>query len=155
MTDTERAALIEFQRKVSSLERAVSGAIEVATETKRRINLLKRAANEAPVANQQLINQAKAFDDEINEILNQLRGGRENTETPPPSISMRIGYIADTIRLSSVKPTQTQMDQYNLSEAEFRPVLARLKSLVENGLPNFEKTLEAAGAPLTPGRLPQ
>jgi len=30
-----------------------------------------------------------------------------------------------------------------------------LKSLVENDLPRFEKALEEAGAPLTPGRLPQ
>jgi len=33
--------------------------------------------------------------------------------------------------------------------------LALLKKLVEVDLPAFEKQLEAAGAPLTPGRLPQ
>jgi uncharacterized phage infection (PIP) family protein YhgE len=155
MTDAERAELVAFQRKVSELQRAVGGANEVATATKTRIGFLKRAANEAPVANQQFINQAKAFDDEINDIINELRGGRENSDTPPPSISSRVGTIANTIRLSSVKPTQTQIDQYNLSEAEFQPVLARLRKLVENDLPAFEKTLENAGAPLTPGRLPQ
>lgn len=155
MSDQERAALVNFQRKVSGLQRAVSGAIEVGNATKTRIGFLRRAASEAPVANQQFINQAKAFDDEINSILNALRGGRENTDIPPPSISSRIGFIADTIRLSTVKPTQTQIDQYDLSESEFRPVLARLKNLVENELPRFEKTLEEAGAPLTPGRLPQ
>ncbi|MDQ4120283.1 MAG: glycosyl hydrolase [Acidobacteriota bacterium] len=155
MTDAERAALVEFQRKISGLQRAVGGAIEVANSTRTRIGLLKRAANEAPVANQQFINQAKAFEDEINQILNALRGGRENTDIPPPSISSRIGFIADTIRLSTIKPTQTQIEQYNLSESEFRPVLARLRNLVENEVPRFEKTLEEAGAPLTPGRLPQ
>jgi hypothetical protein len=155
LTDAERLALVEFQRKVSSLQRSISGAIEVATTTKVRIGFLRRAANEAPVSNQQFISQAKAFDDEINSILNDLRGGRENTDIPPPSISTRIGFIADAIRLSTIKPTQTQIEQYNLSESEFRPVLARLKNLVEKELPRFEKTLEEAGAPLTPGRLPQ
>ena len=155
MTDAERAELVAFQRKLSVLQRAVSGANEVATSAKTRIGFLKRAANEAPVANQQLINQAKQFDDEINNIINTLRGGRENTDTPPPSISSRVSIVADTIRLSSVKPTQTQIEQYNLSEAEFNPVLARLRKLVEVDLPAFEKTLENAGAPLTPGRLPQ
>ncbi len=155
MTDAERTELVAFQRQLSDLQRSVGGANQVATETKTRIGFLKRAANEAPVANQQLINQAKAFDDEINDIINELRGGRENSDTPPPSISSRVSVVADTVRLSSVKPTQTQIAQYNLSASEFKPVLARLRKLVEVDLPAFEKTLENAGAPLTPGRLPQ
>ncbi len=155
MTDAERAELIVFQRQVSVLQRSVGGANEVATQTKTRIGFLKRAAAQAPVANQKFIEQAQAFDDQINDIINELRGGRENSETPPPSISSRVNFVADAIRLSSIKPTQTQIDQYNLSEAEFRPLLARLKNLVENDLPRFEKALEEAGAPLTPGRLPQ
>ncbi|MEO8074545.1 MAG: glycosyl hydrolase, partial [Acidobacteriota bacterium] len=155
MTDAERAELVAFQRQLSELQRSVGGANEVATATKTRIGFLKRAASEAPVANQQLINQAKQYDDQINNIINELRGGRENTDTPPPSISSRVSIVADTIRLSTVKPTQTQIDQFNLSSAEFKPVLARLRKLVEVDLPAFEKQLEAAGAPLTPGRLPQ
>lgn len=155
MTDAERQTLAAFQRQVSDLQRAVNGAVDVATATKTRIGFLRRAASEAPVANQQFINQAKQYDDEINWILNQLRGGRENTDIPPPSIRSRVNTIADTIRLSLTKPTQTQLDQYNLSNSEFQPVLARLRKLVEVDLPAFEKALEQAGAPLTPGRLPQ
>ena len=155
MTDAERETLVAFQRNISDLQRAVSGAIAVAGETERRIGFLKRAANEAPVANQNLISQAKQYADEINDILNKLRGGRENTETPPPSIASRVEIVADTIRLSSVAPTQTQIDQYDLSNTEFQPVLARLRKLVEIDLPAFEKQLESAGAPLTPGRLPE
>ncbi len=155
MTEAERAELVAFQRQLSDLQRAVGGANQVAIETKMRIGFLKRAANEAPVANQQLINQSKAFDDEINDIINELRGGRENSDTPPPSISSRVSIVADTIRLSTIKPTQTQIAQFNLSNAEFKPVLARLRRLVEVDIPAFEKTLENAGAPLTPGRLPQ
>ena len=155
MTDAERAELVAFQRQLSNLQRAVGGANEAATVAKTRIGFLKRAANDAPVANQQLINQAKQFDDEINDIINELRGGRENSDTPPPSIISRVSLVADTIRLSTIKPTQTQIDQYNLSNTEFQPILARLRKLVEVDLPAFEKQLEQSGAPLTPGRLPQ
>lgn len=155
MTEAERAELVAFQRQLSDLQRAVGGANQVATETKIRIGFLKRAASEAPVANQQLINQAKAYDDEINDIINELRGGRENSDIPPPSITSRVSIVADTVRLSTIKPTQTQIAQYDLASTEFRPVLARLRKLVEVNLPAFEKTLENAGAPLTPGRLPQ
>ncbi len=155
MTDSERAVLAEFQQKVSTLQRAVSGAGDVATATKTRIGLLKRAAQDAPVENKMLIEQANAYNNEIDFLLNELRGNRENSDIPPPSISSRIGNIAGTIRLSTIKPTQTQFDQYDLSSAEFKPVLARLKKLVEVDLPTFERSLEAAGAPLTPGLLPQ
>ena len=155
MTAAEIATLGEFQRKVSSLQRSIIGASTVGGETKTRVGLLKRAAQDAPVENKKLIEQANAYDDEIDFLLNELRGGREDSDIPPPSISSRVGNIAQTIRLSTVKPTQTQIEQYELSNSEFKPILVRLKKLVEVDLPAFEKQLEAAGAPLTPGRLPQ
>jgi len=155
MTPAELLALTEFQRKVSALQRAVNAANDVATQTKARITLLRRAANEAPVANQKLVDDAKALDKKIDEILNELRGGRENSEIPPPSISSRIGNVAGTIRLSSTKPTQTQIEHFNIADSEFKPVLARLKALVDVEIPKLEKALEDAGAPLTPGRLPE
>lgn len=146
--------LADFQRKVSNLQRAVGAANNVATEAKTRIGLLRRAAAEAPTDNKKLIDQADAFDNEIDALINEIRGGRANTEIPPPSIAQRIGNVAGTIRLSTIKPTQSQVTNYELANSDFGPVLAKLKKLIETDLPKFEKELEAAGAPLTPGRLP-
>lgn len=155
MTDAERAALSDFQRKVAALQRAVGGASDAATAAKTRITLLKRAAMEAPAENAKLISQAATYNKEIDMLINELRGGRESSDIPPPSISSRVGTISGSIRLSSVRPTQTQLDQYQLASGEFNPVLARLRTLIDVDLPKFEKALEDAGAPLTPGRLPQ
>ncbi len=155
MSAADLASLAEFQKRVSTLQRSVSGAGDAAAAAKTRIGLLKRAAQDAPVDNKDLVAQADAFDNEINGLLNALRGGRENSDIPPPSITSRIGDVAGSIRLSTIKPTQTQLDQYELSSSEFAPVLARLRTLIETDLPRFEKTLEDAGAPLTPGRLPK
>ncbi len=154
MTDAERKTLAEFQRKVSNLQRSVNAASGVANETAASISLLKRAAAEAPVDNKRLIDQAAAFENEVRAILHELRGGRANSDIPPPSISTRINTVANTIRLSTITLTKTQLEQFALSDSEFKPVLARLKKLVEVDIPAFEKQLEAAGAPLTPGRLP-
>lgn len=154
MTPDEIAALSAFQKKVFVLQRAVGGAADVAQQMKSRIALLRRSAQEAPVENAKLLAQAEAFDNEIDLIIHELRGGRENSEIPPPTLAERIGYVASTTRLSTVRPTQTQLDQYALVDSEFKPLLARLKKLVETDVPAFEKTLEAAGAPLTSGRLP-
>jgi photosystem II stability/assembly factor-like uncharacterized protein len=155
MTPAERQLLADFQRRVSNLQRSLVGASEVANSTKARVTLLKRAAQEAPVENKRFIDQAEAFDNEIDAIINELRGGRENSDIPPPSISNRVSTVAGTIRLSTVRPTQTQVEQFELANSLFKPLLERLRRLVEVDIPRFEKTLEENGAPLTPGRLPQ
>jgi photosystem II stability/assembly factor-like uncharacterized protein len=154
MSEAELQALSDFQKKVAALQRSVGAATATSNEVKTRIGLLKRSAAEAPVDNAKLVAQAEAFDNEIDAIINALRGGRENTETPPPSITSRVGYVAERIRLSTVRPSQTQLAQYELASSEFQPVLARLRKLVDTDLPAFEKALEAAGAPLVPGQLP-
>jgi len=147
-------ALSEFQRNVANLQRSVGGATAAAAEAKSRITLLKRSAQEAPVDNAKLLAEGERLDDEIDSIINELRGGRENTDTPPPSINERIAYVADRIRLSTIRPSQTQMAQYELANTEFAPVLARLRKLIDLDLPAFEKELDAAGAPLIQGQIP-
>jgi len=154
MAAAELQSLSDFQRKVSVLQRAAAASIEAANEAKARIGLLKRSAAEAPVDNAKLVERAEALDNEIDSIINALRGGRENTDIPPPSVIARVGYVADRIRLSTVTPSQTQVQQYELSNSLFQPVLSRLRKLVDIDIPAFEKELEAAGAPLVPGQLP-
>lgn len=154
MTPAERVALADFQRKVSLLQRSVNGALSAATEAKTRIGLLRRSAQEAPTSNQSLVNEAKALDKRIDDILNELRGGREDSDIPPPPLNQRINNVAGTIRLSSTKPTETQLNNYNIVMNEFKPLLARLRALIDVEIPKLEKALEDAGAPLVPGRLP-
>jgi hypothetical protein len=58
------------------------------------------------------------------------------------------------VRFSLAKPTQTHIESYNVAAAEFTDVLAKLHTLVEVDLAKLEKDMEAAGAPWTPGRVP-
>ena len=58
-------------------------------------------------------------------------------------------------RFSLAKPTQSHIDQYNIAAAEFADVLSKLRSLVDVDLAKLEKDMEAAGAPWTPGRVPE
>ena len=154
MSGAELQALSDVQKKVSELQRSVGASIAAANEAKTRIGQLKRSAQEAPVDNANLVMRSEALDNEIDAIINALRGGRENSDIPPPSINSRVGYVAERIRLSTVRPSQTQMQQYDLASSEFQPVLARLRKLVDTDVPAFEKALVAAGAPLVPGQLP-
>jgi hypothetical protein len=154
MTPDDLRVLGEFQRNVGSLERSVGAAIASAAEAKSRIGLLRRSAQEAPVENTRLIAESERLDDEIDSIINSLRGGREDSDIPPPSLNDRVRYIAERIRLSSLRPTRTQLEQYDLANSEFQPVLARLRKLVDLDMPALEKALADAGAPLIQGQLP-
>ena len=154
MSASDLATLSGFQMKLGALQRSSIAGIGAATDAKAKIGLLKRSAQEAPVDNSRLVAEAERLDNEIDSILNDLRGGRENTDTPPPSLNDRIGYVAERIRLSTITPSRTQVEQYELVNSELQPVLARLRKLIDTDLPALQKALDAAGAPLVPGQLP-
>ena len=158
MSPADRAALGEFQQKVARLQRAVSGALETANQLKTRIGLIRRALNETPSADPRLTDDAVAIDKKTNEILKALRGDqalRARQENLPDSISELVGTIVGGQRMAIQRPTQTQMDHYTAAAAEFGQVLARLRALIEGDLMKLEKSMEAAGAPWTPGRIPE
>ena len=45
--------------------------------------------------------------------------------------------------------------QYNAAAQDFEQTLAQLRQLIEGDLARLEKQMEAAGAPWTPGRIPE
>ena len=158
MSTAERAALVEFQQKVARLQRAVAGSIETANQLRTRLGLIKRALLETPAAEARLTDDASAIENKTNDILKALRGDqalRARQESLPASITERVGTIVSGQRMSIQRPTQTQMDHYAAAAAEFDQVLTRLRTLIEGDLAKLEKAMEAAGAPWTPGRIPE
>jgi hypothetical protein len=115
---------------------------------------MKRAAQEAPGSTQALLNEVNAIDDKADDILGALRGGRELSDTPSPSINQRISSITQRIRMSALRPTQSQQDQYAIASDDFKAAMAKLKTLLEVDLPKLEKGLDAVGAPWSAGRMP-
>jgi photosystem II stability/assembly factor-like uncharacterized protein len=158
MLATDRAALVEFQQKAARLQRAVSGALEAANALKPRLVLIRRALLETPAAPEQLLADATALDRRTNDVLRALRGDnalRARNVNLPPSIAERVGDIVGAQRTSTSRPTQTHMNQYALAAQEFETTLSQLRQLIEVDLARLEKQMEAAGAPWTPGRIPE
>lgn len=154
MTAQDRTILAEFQQKAIRLQRAVTAALDAATTAKTKIGLMKRAAQEAPGSNQALLNDVNALDDKADDILQALRGGRALSDIPPPSINQRVSAIIQRIRLTALRPTQTQQEQYAIAAEEFKALLAKLKTLTDVDLAKLDKTLETVGAPWSAGRVP-
>lgn len=157
MPAQDRAALLEFQQRVARLQRALIGATETVNLTRTRLVAIKRAILETPAATSQMSAEAAAIEKNLNEIRRALSGDntlRARNENTPPSITQRVSGIVGDQAMSTSRPTETQVAQYNFAAQEFEGVLSRLRTLVESDLTRLEKALEAAGAPYTPGRIP-
>ncbi|PYS81817.1 MAG: hypothetical protein DMF70_08815 [Acidobacteria bacterium] len=158
MNAADRAALVEFQQKVARLQRAVSGASEAANALKPRLVAIRRALLETPSAGESLLADASTLDKRTNEVLRALRGDtalRQRNMNLSPSINERVGEIVGSQRMSTARPTQTQVNQYAAASADFETALQQLRQLIEVDLSKLEKQMEAAGAPWTPGRIPE
>ena len=158
MSTTDRSALVEFQQKAVRLQRAVSGATQAANALRPRLTAIKRAISETPALPHSLYDNAMALEKRANEIVRALSGdteARRRNMITSPSISDRVGYVVGAQRMSTSRPTQTQANQYAAAAQDFETVLGQLRQLIEVDLTRLEKQLEAAGAPWTPGRIPE
>ena len=158
MSAEDRQAQEAFLRKVGRLYRAVYGATRTAEDVQSRLKQIRDALRETPAAEKQLGEVADSLEQGDREILRALRGDIEvarHSEPVPSSIDDRVNSILEGERFSLAKPTQSNLDSYNIGAAEFTEALAKLHQLVERDLAKLEKDMEAAGAPWTPGRVPE
>ncbi len=154
----DRAALHEFQQKTARLYRAVSGSIRTADDLKARVKAIRRALLETPADTRPLVATTDELDARLNAILRKLRGDQAlaaRNENVPPSIEDRVQSIMGGTRWSVTAPTATHQQAYQIASEEFSQELAKLRALVETDLTKLEKSMEAVGAPWTPGRLPE
>jgi photosystem II stability/assembly factor-like uncharacterized protein len=158
MTAADRAAQEEFLRKTARLYRAVSGALHTSEDIESRLKSIRTALRETPAAEKQLDAVADEIEQRNREILRALRGDVEiarRQEPIPSSIAQRVDTVLEGERFSLAKPTQSHIDSYSIAASEFAEQLAKLHTLVDVDLNKLEKDMEAAGAPWTPGRVPE
>ena len=146
-----------FQQKVWNLERAVRGAVKWADEADNRLKYTRKALYDTPESDTALLAESQRLQTELDDILVALRGDetreKRNVFTPP-SILERVTRISGSQWDTTSAPTQTERDAYGWAADAFTSELARLRTFASD-LEAFESSLEAAGAPWTPGRLPE
>ena len=153
----DRTAQEDFNRRVSRLYRAFSGALNSANELQARLKSIRKALQDTPNSDA-LLAQADSIEKQNTEILRALRGDiviAARSENVPTSINDRLQGIMEGERFSIAKPTQTHVDAYNIASDEFTQQLSKLHTLLQVDVMNLEKAMEAAGAPWTPGRIPE
>ena len=149
--------MMAFQKKLARLQRAVDGAVKAAEEAQKRLEYVRKAFLDTPAADRALLAEARAAEQRLNQILTRLRGDRtrsKRSEPEPPSVNGRVQQAVRSQWYTTSAPTQTQRDAYRHAGEEFTDLLAKLRALIEQDLARLEERLEAAGAPWTPGRIP-
>jgi photosystem II stability/assembly factor-like uncharacterized protein len=155
-TQEERVSMVDFEEKVSKLQKALTATEEAATEAGTRLDSIKRAIDATPSLSPKLHETALNLQRELDAINLALSGDRlwrAHNEGTPASISERIQSAGSSTRGTS-HPTKTSMEQYQIGSDELAVQIPKLKKLIETDIKNLEKQLDAAGAPPTPGRLP-
>jgi esterase/lipase superfamily enzyme len=66
-----------------------------------------------------------------------------------------VNTISGEMALTLGRPTATHEQQYQIASDLFGIERPKLKTLVDVDIPSVEKELERAGAPYTPGRVPE
>jgi photosystem II stability/assembly factor-like uncharacterized protein len=155
LKQADRAAALEYQQKVTRLQRAFNGASELAGECKARITAVRRALVDSPT-DLKLLDEAVKLDTRITAIVRKLRGNetlRGLESGAPSTVSSRVNSAAAGARGLTGAPTGTQELNYRIAFEELSEEMTKLKA-VEADLDKFEKQLDAAGVPYTPGRRP-
>jgi photosystem II stability/assembly factor-like uncharacterized protein len=156
-TQEERTSMIEFQEKLGKLQKALTATQEAATEAGTRLDSIKRAIDAVPSLSPKLHETALALQrdlDAINLALSGDRIWRSHNEGTPASISERIQAAGSSGR-GTGHPTKTAIEQYQIGSDELALQIPKLRKLIDTDIKNLEKQLDAAGAPPTPGRLPE
>lgn len=154
----DKAAALAFHEKTAHLQRAVLGAQRAADEAQKRIDYLRKAFSRTPSASPAILDEIGDIEARLKDLLITLRGDRilsRANEPTPLSIAGRVGDIVWGGWYTSSAPTKTQMDSYDAAAAQFVPVLEGLRRIAKVDLVAVEEKLEAAGAPWTPGRVPE
>jgi hypothetical protein len=162
MLDGEAAprspAVVAFQQQSARLQRAVMGASSLLSETLVRVQALRRALNETPLADDKLPTDARELERKVRDLQTQLSGDNtmsRRSEPAPTSLVGRLGGITGGLWGNTLdEPTATQRRQYEIVAAEFEKILTQLRPLIETELKRVEDAAEAAGAPWTSGRVP-
>lgn len=155
----DRQAMIDFNKKVAELSGVMQGTENYANGIKTRLlsiaQLLDGATNAPPDLMKKALDLSKQIDD-ILFVFNGKVPAASEEENPPAPVPMyvRLGKIAYISYGSTSEPTQTQKECYRILTEEFPPQYEKIKRIGEVELPAIEASLNAIGAPATPGRLP-
>lgn len=154
ISDKDKSALDEFNKKVAELTRTVSGTDAWRAEMVNKLAYIKKAVIESekvPVDTYTKILNIEINLEDLNRKLNgdQLRGKYEGAV--PTSIKQRIDIISSGLWSTTSAPTETFYQNFEVAKNKFNELSGSVKA-IEEEINQIESILDKYGAPYTPGR---
>jgi photosystem II stability/assembly factor-like uncharacterized protein len=154
ISEKDKNALNEFNKKVAELTRTITGADAWRAELVNKLGYLKKAVLESekvPVDTYSKILTIELNLEDLNRKLNgdQLRGKYEGGV--PTSIKQRVEIITSGLWSTTSAPTETFIQNFDAASSKVNELSVSLKSIGEE-MKQIESILEKYGAPYTPGR---
>jgi len=152
----DHQALLEFAMQSNDLYRAIAGANRAMDEIQARIDHLLKAATDTPSSSEAQEQSLRALNTRMHDLKVKLSGDStisSRSEAVPMSITSRIGNIVGGHWDSQSAVTGNYRDSYAIAAQQFSEALGELKSISAD-LAEVEASLQADGAPWTPGRIP-
>jgi photosystem II stability/assembly factor-like uncharacterized protein len=144
-----------FLARLSAVSRATSAATQAVSEALKRVETLGTALDRSRSAPDGLDIELNSIRQELYSIEEALVGNRSRATVEdggPPNITRRLRVAQIGTAWSTYGPTPTHRRSLEIAETELAGVRERLDTVLEQRLPAFEKKLEQAEAPWTPGR---
>jgi hypothetical protein len=157
MQESDRAAVLDFQKRAARLQRAVMGADKATADALTRVKYIRKALDLMQNVDPKLLAQVNALETTLHDVDDQINGDpvlRSHNEPAPPSLMDRVNTSVGVLTTTSATTT-TEREALQLAQDAAAKMLDRLRTAVQTDLAAIEKQLNAAGAPWTPGRIPE
>ena len=151
----DREAVMAFARKTGELQRAALGALDALGDGLGQIAIIKRVIDQTPTIPLKLRQDARSLELKLVDLRERFTGDpTRSRRNEPASVGLidRIETIIDGHWMTTSAPTSSHRKNYEVAAAEFEEALKTLTPLLDRDLPALHQTLEAAGAPWSPGR---
>jgi hypothetical protein len=156
-TNADRTERVEFEEKLAKLHKALVATEAALGEARAKLAAIRRAIDATPTLSLKVREQALNLDRQLDAIQTALNGDsvvRAHNEGSPASIGEHVQGAEGPLRGNTSRPPKTALEQYQIASDGLATEIPNLRKLTETDIPALEKQLDAAGAPPTPGRLP-
>ena len=158
MPAENRDDLVQFKANVNELSRALRGTQSAIDLLETELKHIRKAIARTEQPTEVLLTDVRSIEAELRDIRIDLNGDRVagtlDIDTPP-SVSNRVRFVMFEQKYSTATPTQTHRNSLSIADEEFRPLLERVRQVTEVDMRNLRDALQKAGAPYTPGVLPE
>ena len=153
----DKNAVDDFCKKVAELRRVTGATDAYRSELQEKLKYMKRAVIDAPALPTAVSKTIAEIESRMNAANLQLNGNgslaRREFETLP-SINGRIGTIVGGLWSTTVAPSETYLQSYQIALTQFNAVYKEIKS-IDEAMTQLEQKLEMHSVPFTPGRMPE